>query len=277
LGEPITDVTTGGTLQPTLRARAAAYAVMRQCLHEQAAARPRSAVARLFGVDPLHPDAVSWFKGAVGELEVGALLSRLGPAFTVLHAVPVGANDSDIDHVVIGPPGIFTINTKNLAGRKVFAAGNSVLVDGQQTDFVRNSLYEARRASELIRRASGGVVLVTPLIVVVGVESITSGVKPAAVTVLPASRLLGFLNHEPRLLRPEAVAYYLHAAEDRATWHAVANEPTDTLRIGQRFDRLRQEVASASRRRTLWRVLAPLVLAAVVLTVAFSVLHRIYA
>ncbi len=207
---------------------------------------------------------------------MGTLLSRLGPAFTVLHAVPVGERDSDIDHVVIGPPGIFTINTKNLGGRKVFAAGNSVLVDGQQTDFMRNSLYEARRAAELLRRASGGVVSVTPLIVVVGVETITGGVKPAAVTVLPASRLLGFLSHEPRMLRPEAVAYYLHAAEDRATWQAVANDPTDTLRISQRFDRLRHEVTAAGRRRALWRVLGPLALAAGVLAVALSVLHSMY-
>jgi hypothetical protein len=249
---------------------------MRQCLLEQAPAQPRSALARLFGVDPLHPDAVSWYRGAIGELEVGALLSRLGPEFTVLHAVPVGANDSDIDHVVIGPTGIFTINTKNLGGRKVFAAGNSVLVDGQQTDFVRNSLYEARRASELLRRASGGVVSVTPLIVVVGVESISSGVKPTAVTVLPASRLLGFLNHEPRVLRPEAVAYYLHAAEDRATWHAVANDPMDTLRIGQRFDRLHHEVASAARRRTLWRFAVTTVAVLALIGVSLAVLHALH-
>ncbi|MCU1413562.1 MAG: hypothetical protein JWN80_902 [Microbacteriaceae bacterium] len=248
---------------------------MRQCLHAQALARPRSAVARVFGVDPLHPDAVGRYRDAIGELEVGALLSRLGDAFTVLHAVPVGDGDSDIDHVVIGPPGIFTIKTKNLAGRKVLAAGNSVLVDGQQTDFVRNSLFEARRASELIRRASGGVVNVTPLIVVVGVETVTSGAKPAAVTVLPASRLLGFLKHEPLVLRPEAVAYYLHAAQDRATWHAVANDPTDSLRIAQRFDRLRQEVTTASRRRTLWRFGGTVVAALVIVGVALGVLHTL--
>lgn len=237
---------------------------------------PRSTLARVFGVDPLHADAAGWYRGAIGELEVGALLSRLGSAFTVLHAVPLGENDSEIDHLVIGPPGIFTINTKNLSGHTVLAAGNSVLVDGQQTDFVINSLFEARRAAELLRRASGGLVNVTPLIVVVGAESVTSGTKPAAVTVLPASRLLGFLNHEPRVLRPEAIAYYLNAAEDRGTWHAVANDPADSLRVGQRFDRLRHEVTSAARRRALWRFAATVVAVLALIGVSLAVLHAMH-
>ncbi|MBG6212216.1 hypothetical protein RCH23_000129 [Cryobacterium sp. CAN_C3] len=45
------------------------------------------------------------------------MLSKLGPEWTVLHAVPVGSGSSDIDHVVIGPAGVFTINTKNHTGK----------------------------------------------------------------------------------------------------------------------------------------------------------------
>ncbi|MES2169613.1 MAG: hypothetical protein V4479_02665, partial [Actinomycetota bacterium] len=97
-----------------------------------------------------------------------------------------------------------------------------------------------------------------------------------AVVVLPASRLLGYLNHEPRVLRPEAVAYYLHAAEDRATWHSVANDPTDTLRIGQRFDRLRHEVTSAVRRRALWRFFGTIAAVLTVVGISLGVLHALH-
>lgn len=58
-------------------------------------------------------DERSWRIGAVGEGRVGAELERLvRRGFRVLHSVPVGQRDSDIDHVVVGPPGVFTVNTK---------------------------------------------------------------------------------------------------------------------------------------------------------------------
>jgi hypothetical protein len=39
-------------------------------------------------------------------------LPKLDEAWRVLHSVPVGSRDSDIDHVVIGPGGVYTINAK---------------------------------------------------------------------------------------------------------------------------------------------------------------------
>jgi len=112
----------GVAAQPTLRSRGPAYSVMQECLRIQAAAPPQRAAARLFGQNPVHPEARSWYRGAIGEIEVAEVLSKLGPEWTVLHAVPVGSGSSDIDHVVIGPAGVFTINTKNHTG-KVFVAG----------------------------------------------------------------------------------------------------------------------------------------------------------
>jgi len=75
----------------------------------------RSALA----VSPLDEERAAWYRGALGEAAVGRLLEKLPEGWTVLHAVPVGKGDSDIDHVVIGPGGVFTINIKNHAGHKV--------------------------------------------------------------------------------------------------------------------------------------------------------------
>ena len=66
-------------------------------------------------------DARSWYLGALGERRVGKLLEQLGPEWTVLHSVPVGSSTSDIDHIVIGPGGVFTINAKNHSGATVSA------------------------------------------------------------------------------------------------------------------------------------------------------------
>lgn len=54
-------------------------------------------------------------RGAAGERKVGAILDRLGPDWHVLHGVWLGRGD--IDHVLVGPGGTFTIETKANRGK----------------------------------------------------------------------------------------------------------------------------------------------------------------
>lgn len=250
----MTETVPHGGVEPTLRARGPAYSVIQKCLEVQAGATPRGRVAHFFGRNPLDPDARSWFQGALGEIEVAGVLEQLGSSWTVLHAVPVGSGESDIDHVVIGPPGIFTINTKNHSGHKVFVGGGSLTIDGHRTDYMRNSVYEAQRASKLLSKVAGGSVKVRPLIVLVGVDHLSIGRKRPRVTVLHAEQLQRWLEKRPREHSDEAVAYFALIAEERATWHTTANVTNDTLRHLQRFERLRHEVDAARRRRRLWSV-----------------------
>ena len=51
--------------------------------------------------------------------------------------------------MIIGPGGVFTLNTKNHSRGKVWVAQNSFLVNGQKTDYLRNSRYEAK-TTELV-------------------------------------------------------------------------------------------------------------------------------
>ncbi|MGC1512989.1 MAG: nuclease-related domain-containing protein [Acidimicrobiales bacterium] len=69
----------------------------------------RNFVARLLDVKN---DERAWRVGAKGEEKVAGELGKLGPGWRVLHAVEVGVNGSDIDHIVIGPPGVLTLNAK---------------------------------------------------------------------------------------------------------------------------------------------------------------------
>ena len=259
-------------VEPTLRARGPAYSVIQKCLEVQADAAPRGRVAHFFGRSPLSPDARSWFQGALGEIEVAGVLSRLGPGWTVLHAVPVGSGESDIDHVVIGPPGIFTINTKNHSGHKIFVGGGSLTVDGHRTEHMRNSVHEAQRASKLLSKVAGDPVKVTPLIVLVGVDRLSIGRKRPTVTVLHAEQLQRWLQKRPQVHSDEAVAYFALIAEERGTWHTVAHVTDDTLRHVQRFERLRHEVDVARRRRRWWSLFGTLSMLAVVGLVLVGVL-----
>jgi hypothetical protein len=61
---------------------------------------------------------------------VGARLDRLPDGWCVLNAIPVGDRGADIDHLVIGPGGVFTLNTKHHPKGKVWVAENALLVNG---------------------------------------------------------------------------------------------------------------------------------------------------
>jgi len=84
------------------------------------------------------------------------------------HAVPVGDRGSDIDHVVIGPAGVFTINAKHHPNASVWVGGNTFMVNGQRQPYIRNSRHEAARAGRLLTVACGFPVAVTGLIAVMG-------------------------------------------------------------------------------------------------------------
>ena len=62
-------------------------------------------------------------------------------------AIPGLARGLDTDsQCVIGPAGVFTINAKYSPGKKVWAKGYGVLVDGHGTGHVPKAIAEARRA-----------------------------------------------------------------------------------------------------------------------------------
>lgn len=62
--------------------------------------------------------AGAWAAGAEGERLTAEALKGLGPTWVVLHdrLLFPGVTDSNVDHVVLGPGGIFVIDTKNRAG-----------------------------------------------------------------------------------------------------------------------------------------------------------------
>jgi hypothetical protein len=210
----------------------------------QALAPRQSRAARLFGRDPIAPDARSWFNGALGELEVARQLDRLGPEWHVVHAIPIGEHGSDIDHLVIGSAGVFTLNAKRHTGR-VWVGGRTLMVNGQRVPHLRNAEYEARRVAKILS------IPVTPLIVVVGTQRLTIRERPEKVVVLRAAELVRWLSRSTPALAPQAVDEITRRAEDLATW-GVRNLPEPDLAA---FAELRESRASAERRRVGWGVI----------------------
>jgi hypothetical protein len=61
----------------------------------------------------------AWRKGGVGEQRVGDRFAKSGDAVIVLHDRCVPRSRANIDHVVIGPSGVFVVDTKRYAGAKI--------------------------------------------------------------------------------------------------------------------------------------------------------------
>jgi len=79
---------------------------------------------------PTHVTA--WQTGAEGEVRTARLLEQLEPAgFRALHDSLIPGGRSNIDHVVIGPPGIFIVETKSYGG-KLRIQGGEIYVGGRR-------------------------------------------------------------------------------------------------------------------------------------------------
>lgn len=115
----------------------------------------------------------SWRKGLAGERRVGAELNRLGRhGWRVLHSVPL-ANKVDIDHLLIGPGGVFSVNTKHHDKRAVWVGDDSVKVDhGKPAPYARKSRAEAKRVARVLERYCDFPVPVEPVLVFVGVTEL---------------------------------------------------------------------------------------------------------
>lgn len=179
----------------------------------------RTRLARVLGIKT---DERSWRIGADAEEAVAKRLRVLGDRWKVLHAVPVGDHGSDVDHVVIGPGGVYTLNTKHHPDASVWVAGDTVMVSGRRVPYVRNSRFEARRVAALLSGALGGLpVTATGLVVVMGArEGFTVKSQPddGRVVVLTRRAVAGWLGERPVRLTDGQVEALFAVARRPDTW-----------------------------------------------------------
>lgn len=174
----------------------------------------RTAIARLLAV---HTEERGYRIGAAGEEAVARHLRKLDARWHVVHSVPVGRRGADIDHVVIGPTGVFTLNTKHHPGGRVGVRRETVTVNGRRTDYLGKARFEAARASRLLAAACGCPVPVRPVLVVLAAR-LDVRRPPADVAVVEAKTLVRWLGRQPAALAPEEVARIFGAARRDTTW-----------------------------------------------------------
>jgi hypothetical protein len=132
-----------------------------------------SAPKRLLGRWLRGSEIYSWSNGLVGERVTGRRLNRLrSRGWSVLHAVQ-WSSGSDIDHLAIGPAGVFAINSKRHKGKTVWYGDTAITVNRAPTRHIVISQHEARRVSRVLSQRCGFHVPVRPVIAVVHAAKVT--------------------------------------------------------------------------------------------------------
>jgi hypothetical protein len=187
---------------------------------ERELAADKGGIARL--VDRLtdaRTDDRSWRRGAEGEERVAAVLERtLDASWSVIHDLTVGMRGANLDHLVIGPPGVFVLNTKNLTGH-VRVYPRAILQNGHQTSFVPSLLREARQVQDRLGAVVGRPVAAWSVLVMAGTATLEVRQRPTDYTVVSArevGRWLRGLQHGR--LSPAEVLRLERAARDEVTW-----------------------------------------------------------
>jgi hypothetical protein len=160
----------------------------------------------------------SWRKGLEGERRVGAELNRLGRhGWRVLHSIPL-ANKVDIDHLLIGPGGVFSINTKHHHKRAVWVGDDSVKVDhGKPAPYARKSRAEANRVVRVLERYCDFPVPVEPVLVSVGVSELKVVATQLSVRVYE-ERQVAALAPLSGVLTADQVEQVYSVARHRQAW-----------------------------------------------------------
>lgn len=180
----------------------------------------RTVVAR---IDYVHTAERGTPMGADVEHAVAHELAGLPDSWRV-HSVHADSAGTTIDHVVVGPCGVFTVTTKNLPHASVWVAGDAFLVNRTNRPYIRNARCEARRAGQLLTALSGFPVPVIGVIALLGAhKGFTQKSQPAdgAVHVAPWQNLVDWLLRHSTILTPERVDLVSDWARRAETWEGT--------------------------------------------------------
>lgn len=174
-----------------------------------------------------HVSALSWFLGSEGERMTGTQIEKLGADWHCEHAVEHAYGDWD--HVLVGPPGVFLVDSKfthrtAVATRDALRNGR-VAYDGGR---FRGGAFDVNRALErhLSRRAP----FVQPVVAVWG-NFPQEHHEEEGVVYVAGGNLIAWLEElSPKLNAPDHAALVVALKEVRAEFSAAERGPSPVPR-----------------------------------------------
>lgn len=146
-------------------------------------------------------------RGEHGEIKVAEVLEELRSfGYRPFHAFSFPGYD--IDHVVVGPAGVFVIETKFRSGygEIEFRDGDGLFVGGrkEQDDPLKQARSNARDVNRLLKEYCSRYFWVTPLVVFVGNWKVKNNWQTTDARVFTPDRLLNYFEKlQPTLIKSE--------------------------------------------------------------------------
>jgi hypothetical protein len=152
------------------------------------------------------PETQAWARGAAGERHVARLLAPLDAhGWTVLHDLRVPRSTANIDHLVIGPPGVFVVDAKHYRG-PLYLSRDGGLWHGRHP--LAAALSATRWEADKVHATLGAPDIdVVPIVAVHGAAVPFGQVSIHGIPVVAAASLPGMLRALPPVLAPERVAW----------------------------------------------------------------------
>ena len=149
------------------------------------------------------------YAAAKEEQRINAELDDLPAGWFVVRPTDLGAlviQDGEIDHVVIGPGGVFTIHLEHQPAAKVWVSEHKVTINGRDSDRMSQARFGARRTGGLLTTLCGFDVTVQSVLILIGAATVQTLSRPAELHVRTQHDLRDWLCMQPRRLNPGTVA-----------------------------------------------------------------------
>jgi hypothetical protein len=149
-----------------------------------------------------------WRVGAEGEEATARLLAELEPdGYLVFHDLRVPRSRANIDHLVIGPTGVFVIDSKNLGGSVEERRGELWVGGRRRGNLVASALWQARVVRTALGQSLDGVPI-RPVLAIHRAEFplLHRRLELEGVVVLPARDVVSLARAQPVALSGEAVS-----------------------------------------------------------------------
>jgi hypothetical protein len=137
------------------------------------------------------------------EQRISAELDGLPTGWYIVHAAGVGEfgdNDRPIDHIVIGPGGVYAIYLEHQLGANVWVSEHTVTINGRDTERLRETRFEARRSTRELTEMCGFDVTVQSVLVLIGAATMQTLSRPAEVHVRTQHDIRDWLCKQPTRL-----------------------------------------------------------------------------
>lgn len=143
--------------------------------------------------------------GYKGEIDVSKVLDNLPFEYKIIHDIVVD-NKYNIDHLVIGPTGIYTIETKNHRGI-VSNKGDILYINNKlfEKDIVKQAISEALYIKNKIENELKINIFVKPVIVFANRKTYIKSDEVNGVKTLSIRMLQNYLLKQPRKLSFENI------------------------------------------------------------------------